>query len=63
MTNLLVEFKDNILTAGRLERKDYINACNSVFTEVRVSTILHRPPQLFACFIVHPITLVDGTLY
>ena len=26
--------------------EDHANACNSIFTKVRFSTILHRPPQL-----------------
>ena len=45
MTNLLVEFKDNILTGCRLVDEDCINAFDSIFTKVRVSTMLHRPPQ------------------
>ena len=47
LTNILVELKDDISTGCRIVDKDFIDACNSIFTKVRVSTILHRPPQIY----------------
>ena len=46
MTNLLVEFKDHIFPACRSVIKNCVNTCNSIFTKVRVSTILRQPPHL-----------------
>ena len=43
---LLVEVKDDILTGCRLVDKDCIDVCNSIFIKMRVSTILHQPPQI-----------------
>ena len=42
LNNLLIEFKDDVLTGCRLVDKDCIDACNSIFIRVRVNTILHR---------------------
>ena len=47
MNNLLVEFKDDVLTGCRLVDKDSIDACNSIFIRVRVNTILHRTPHFY----------------